>query len=316
MIRILLELIIGMALLLFSADRFIVGASSIARRLGLSPLLVGLTIVSIGTSIPELIIAIVAALHHAPELAIGGAIGSNITNIGLGIGLIALCMPLNVRTNILHQTYPVLWGVMLLLGVLIFDGLLGRADGILLVTVFILVMIWLVHQGRSYSPSVAVRTDSASQTILSMPWALWWLIVGGIALPLSAKVLVMGASALSRYFGISELVIGLTVVAIGTSLPEIAISFIGVWRKEYDISIGNIIGSNMTNTLLVLGLPAIITPLPMPNIVLYRDYGTMLGLTLILFAVSYSRSGQGHISRFEGGILLLSYLCYLTILCL
>ena len=315
MFVILCELVIGTALLLFSADRFIAGASSLARRLGLSPLLIGLTIVSIGTSMPEIIITVVAAMHRAPGLVVGSAIGSNISNIGLGIGLIALCMPFNVRTKIYHQTYPILWGVMLLLGVLIFDGLLGRIDGILLTITFIAIMSWLIYQARDQTSQTSLTSQTPSTKKHSVSMTLLWLALGIVLLPLSAKIIVTAAVALSHYFGISELVVGLTVVAIGTSLPEIAISFIGILRKEYDISLGNIVGSNITNTLLVLGLPAMISPIPIPSIVFYRDYGAMLGLTMILFAVSYSHKGQGHINRLEGGILLLCYLFYLMIVC-
>jgi len=314
----IIELILSLVLLIFAADRFVVGAASIARNLRINPLIIGLTIVSIGTSSPEIIVAIVAAIHQQPDLIIGSAIGSSIINIGLGIGLIALIKPLHVQAKMLKQEYPVLLLSTIGLGFFMLDGVLSRLNGIILLASFVFVMLWLIAKSKRYGTTqVAEQTFdviATSKSRISTRRACLWLLIGGVLLPVSARLLVIAAVKISVLLGISQLIIGLTVIAIGTSLPEIAASLLSTLRDEHELSIGNILGSNIFNILLVLGLPSVIHPIPIEKIVLYRDYTAMFVLTIGLFMVSYTRKKIGTIGRLKGGALFVLYLAYLSLL--
>mgnify|MGYP001813475279 FL=1 len=308
----------GFALLTWSADRFVTGASGIAFNLKVSPLIIGLTIVSLGTSAPEILVSVMAAMQGNAGLAIGNAIGSNIINTGLILGITAVIVPLSVHSSIIKRELPVMLLVMALALLLLLDGTLGRVDGAVLVSAMALMLIWMVHIGRR---SQSTGTDPISgeftdeiPTSMPMGRAVFWLVVGGLVLVGSSRMLVWGAVSVAHSLGVSDLVIGLTIVALGTSLPELAASVMSAIKKEHDIALGNIIGSNIFNILAVLGLPGLIDPGPIDAAVLTRDYPMMLGLCVMLFVMAYGWRGPGRINRLEGAILVACFCGYQTLL--
>lgn len=307
----------GFALLTWSADRFVVGASAIAFNLKVSPLIIGLTIVSIGTSAPEILVSAMAAWQGNSGLAVGNALGSNIINTALILGITAVIVPLNVHSSIVKRELPVLLLVMVVVLLLLLDGTLGRLDGTLLLTGMAVMLLWMVHLGRTKQTPADPMSDEYADGIptnLGMSRAIFWLIVGGLCLLGSSRMLVWGAVSVAQTMGISDLVIGLTVVALGTSLPELAASVMSVIRHEHDIALGNIIGSNIFNLLAVLGLPGLINPVSIDSAVLTRDYPVLMGLTLALFVMAYGFRGPGRINRIEGAILVLAFCAYQTLL--
>ncbi len=306
-----LSVLLGFVFLVWGADRFVHGAAATARNLGVSPMIIGLTIVGIGTSAPEILVSAMAAGQGNPALGVGNAVGSNITNIALVLGTTALITPLVVKSETLRREYPLMFSIMLLGLVLLIDGEMSRLDGWILMTGLGLMVLWMVQQGlrRDHDP----MEDEFEREIprISTPMALLWLAFGLALLLGSSRALVWGAVNIAQAMGISDLVIGLTVVAIGTSLPELAASVISALRKEPDIAIGNVIGSNMFNLLAVLGLPGVIMPHILEPEVLSRDFPTMIGLSIALFAMAYGFKGDGCLNRWEGLLLLLAYFGYL-----
>ncbi len=306
--------ITGFILLVWGADRFVHGASASARNLGISPIIIGLTIVGFGTSTPEVLVSTMAALQGNPGLAIGNAIGSNIANIGLVLGTTALIMPLRVRSETLQREYPIMFAIMLLTLLLLLDLQLSRLDGFVLITGLLILIVWMVRLGlrQQHCDPLADEYDRGIPQHIPTSRALIWLVIGLGVLLLSSHMLVWGAVNIAQAMGVSDLVIGLTVVAIGTSLPELAASVMSAIKKEPDIAIGNIIGSNMFNLLAVIGIPALIAPGPVDPIILSRDMVTMIGLSIALFAMAYGFGRPGRINRIEGGLLLLAYCGYLV----
>ncbi|MDX1823790.1 MAG: calcium/sodium antiporter [Thiohalomonadales bacterium] len=306
-----LAVILGFVFLVWGADRFVHGAAATARNLGVSPMIIGLTIVGIGTSAPEILVSAIAAWQGNPALGVGNAIGSNIANIALVLGTTALVTPLVVRSETLRREYPLMFSIMLLALVLLLDGEMSRLDGWILLTGLGLMILWMVQQGlrRDHDP----MEDEFEKEIprISTPMAMFWLALGLVLLLGSSRALVWGAVNIAQAMGISDLVIGLTVVAIGTSMPELAASVMSALRKEPDIAIGNVIGSNMFNLLAVLGLPGVIKPHVLEPEVLSRDFPTMIGLSIALFAMAYGFKGDGRLNRWEGLLLLLAYFGYL-----
>ncbi len=311
-----LAVLAGFALLVWGADRFVTGAAATARNLGVSPLIIGLTIVGFGTSAPEMLVSAMAAWAGNPGLAVGNALGSNITNIGLVLGTTALITPLAVRSETLRREFPILFAVMLLTLILLQDGQLSRADGLILVAGFFVMMYWMVSLGRRERAADPMDDEFADEipTGMATGRALFWVIAGLLILLGSSRLLVWGAVNIAHAFGIPDLVIGLTIVAIGTSLPELAASIMGALKNEPDIAIGNVLGSNMFNLLAVLGLPGLIHPLATPPEVMQRDFPIMIGFSVALFAMAYGFRGPGRLNRVEGGILLAAYLGYLFLL--
>ena len=307
----------GFVLLTWSADRFVVGASALAYNLNISPLIIGLTIVSLGTSAPEILVSAVASLQGNSGLAIGNALGSNITNIALILGVTALIMPLNVHSSIVRRELPVLLGIMLLALLLLLDGTLGRLDGMLLLTGMVLMIVWMASIGIRDKTSHDPMTEEFAEEVptdMSMVKAGFWTVVGALCLLASSKILVWGAVSIAQAIGVSDLVIGLTIVALGTSLPELAASVMSALKNEHDIAIGNVIGSNIFNLLAVLGLPGLLNPGPVATAVLIRDYPVMIGLTLALFVMAYGFRGPGRLNRIEGALLLTAFVAYQTLL--
>jgi len=317
MITEILAIAAGFLLLTWSADRFVVGASAVAWNLNISPLIIGLTIVSLGTSAPEIIVSGMAAWQGNAGLAVGNVIGSNIINTALILGITALIMPLNVHSSIVKRELPVLLLVMGFVLLLIFDGTLGFKDGVLLLTGMVAVLTWITWVGmNTRSAGDPMGEDFADEipTQLSMGKALLLLLLGSVLLLASSRLLVWGAVSVAHTLGVSDLVIGLTIVALGTSLPELAASVMSALKHEHDIAIGNIIGSNMYNLLAVLSLPGLLDPGPFDRMVLIRDYPVLIGLTLAMFIMAYGFRGPGRINRVEGGLLVLGFVAYQTLL--
>jgi len=324
MLQAILAILIGFILLAWSADRFVNGAAAIARHLGISPLIVGLTIVGFGTSAPELVVSAIAALAGNTSLAIGNAIGSNVANIGLVLGITAIISPLLIASSILKREYPLMVASMALVFFVLIDGQLGALEGIILITCLFGVLAWTVFTGIREGRNVSGTHDDALETefeselalddIMPKAKAIFWLLAGGILLVISSRILVWGATTIATSLGISDLIIGLTIVAIGTSLPEIAASVASVLKGENDIAIGNVLGSNIFNSLGVIGLAAMIHPTTVSTDVLYRDLPVMIGMAILLYILLYSHKGQPSLSRKSGFFLLSLYLTYLVIL--
>jgi cation:H+ antiporter len=304
----------GFALLVWSAERFVFGASGLARNLGVSPLIIGMTIMGFGTSAPEMLVSGLASANGNPGIGIGNALGSNIANIGLVIGATALIMPLAISSRILRREYPVLIGVTALAGLLMMDDELGRLDGVILISGTLLLVAWLVWVGKRPHAADPLETEFEVEipTGLSMTRAVVWTLLGLVVLVLSSRLLVWGAVDIARDLGISDLVIGLTIIAVGTSLPELAASVMSAIKKEHDMAIGNIIGSNMFNLLAVLALPGLIQPSMLDPAVMQRDYLIVVALTLALFIMAYGFKGRGRVNRLEGGVLLACFASYMT----
>ncbi len=307
-----LAIIAGFVLLIWSADRFIFGAAAAARNMSISPLVIGLTIVGFGTSAPEMLVASFASLDGSPAMAIGNAIGSNITNIALVLGAAALIIPLDVHSRILKKELPLLITAMLLALVLLIDGVLSFTDGLLLFGSLILVMWWITRQALNEHNHDALEDEFEDEIPSGIPMrkAVFWLITGLILLIASSKLLVWGAVNIATAMGISELIIGLTIIAIGTSLPELAATIAAALKKEHDIAIGNIVGSNLFNTLGVLAIPGILAPAPLVEGIMERDIPIVFTLTITLFIMAYGFRGPGRINRLEGGILLSAFCAY------
>ena len=304
--------LVGLIVLSWSADRFVYGASALAKNIGISPMMIGLTIVAMGSSAPEIVVSAIASANGNMNTAVGNALGSNITNIALVLGITALVKPLLVSSTTLKRELPALLIISLIAIGFMFDGELKFYEGIILLGLFIFVlamMAWLSLQVDKEDPLVAETADEIPKGV-SNTSALIWIGVGLVVLPLSAHFLVNSAVEIARYMGISDLVIGLTIIAFGTSLPELAASVAGVLKGEDDLALGNIIGSNIFNLLAVLGMPGLIAPGLLDPDVYNRDMYVMLGLTLLLFLFSFDLIGKRTISRTNGFILLACFIGY------
>ncbi|MFG6136925.1 MULTISPECIES: calcium/sodium antiporter [Halomonas] len=308
-----LAVVAGLILLVWSAERFVDGAAATSARLGLSPLLIGMLVIGFGTSAPEMVVSAIAASQGNPGLALGNAYGSNIANIGLILGLVALIAPLAVHSGVIRRELPVLGGATLLSAVLLLGGVV-RLEGALLLVVLVAFMGYSVFRGLkdgSDPLSSDTETELASHP-MSMKAALGWTALGLVLLVASSRLLVWGAVDIAQSLGVSDLVIGLTVVAVGTSLPELASSISALRRREHDLVLGNVVGSNLFNTLGVVGLAAVISPIDAGREVLLRDWSLMAAMTvlMVVFALGW-RGRQGRINRLEGGALLAMYVAYL-----
>ena len=302
----------GFVLLMWGADRFVVGAAGTAHNLGVPPLLIGLTLVGMATSGPEIFVSVTAALAGDTALAAGNAIGSNIANIGLVLGTTALVTPIIVRSATLRREMPALLAGTLIMTMVFVNLTLSRVEGVLLIGTLVLLLYWLVVLGSRSGPSDPIALSYATEIPRDLPMrkAMLWLAVGLTVLLTGANLLVWGAQNLAVAFGVSELVIGLTVVAIGTSLPELAVSIISVLKGEHDMAIGNIIGSNLFNSLAVVGIAGIIHPAEFERELLTAHLPVMIGLTLALFLMTYNFTGNNRIRRVEGAMLLGAFLAY------
>jgi len=309
----LVAVICGLVLLLWSADRFIEGAAAVAGHFGMPPLLIGMVVVGFGTSAPEMVVSAFSALQGNPGIALGNAYGSNIANIALILGVTALISPIAVHSQVLRKELPVLVAVTALAAWQLLDGEVSRLDAQVLLALFFGLMGWTIWQGiRGKEDTLTGEVVSEMEAhAMPLPRAVVWLLVGMVLLVVSSRILVWGAVNIAQDFGVSDLVIGLTIIAIGTSLPELAASIMAARKGEHDLAVGNVIGSNLFNTLAVVGIAGAIHPMAVGPEVLQRDVLMMSVLTLSLFFVGYGlRSRLGRISRLEGGILLAAYLGY------
>lgn len=307
-----IAVILGLVLLVWSADKFIDGASATASHFGMPPLLVGMVIVGFGTSAPEIVVSVMAAIDGNPGLALGNAYGSNIANIALILGVTVLIQPIMVHSAVVRKELPLLLLVTGICIFQIFDGVLSRNDAIIMLLMLVLYMGWTIWQGmRNQSDVLSHEFDHQLQEKdVPLKTSIFQLIFGLIVLVISSRLLVWGAVEIAQAFGVSELIIGLTVVAVGTSLPELASSIAAARKGELDIAIGNVIGSNMFNTLAVVGLAGVIHPTIVPPEVLQRDMVVMGTLTLSLLLFTLSFKGQGRIGRVKGSIWLVSFVAY------
>lgn len=309
-----LAIIVGLVVLVWSADRFVLGAAATARHLGMSPLLIGMTIVSLGTSAPEIFVSATASLDGAGILAIGNALGSNITNVGLVLGITALIAPLPILSRMLRKEIPILLLVTVIAGLVLQDLVLSFFDGIIMLVCLAITLYWLFNESSEQEIGGLDEEEIEAIEHTSTASSLMWLVVGLVALMISAKLLVWGAVEVARFYGISELVIGLTIVAIGTSLPELAASIASALKGHHDIAIGNVVGSNIFNLLAVMPIPGLVANTVISEDVLYRDYGAMLVITLLLIAFIYGFRRKGRVGRSAGSVLLLAYVSYLSLL--
>jgi len=312
----ILAIIAGFAVLIWGADRFIDGAASIATNLGISPLIVGLTIVGFGTSAPEMLVSALAAFDGAPSMGVGNAIGSNITNIGLVLGITILITPLTVNSASLKREFPMLALVMAIALYLVWDLELSHLDGIILFSGFIFTlfgMAYLAVKSTEKDPLADEFEKQFTEHQMSTKKAVLSFVIGLTALLVGSKALVWGATGIAQLLGVSDLIIGLTIVAIGTSLPELAASIISALKNEHDIAVGNILGSNMFNLLAVLAMPGLIAPSVLDPMILLRDFPVMIALTIALFLFAYFGK-NGRMGRVAGSLMLVSYIGYNALL--
>ena len=312
-----LALIFGLGLLVWSADRFVAGASATAEHFGMPPLLIGMVVVGFGTSAPEMVVSALASWQGNPGIALGNAYGSNISNIALILGLTAVISPIAVHSQVLRKELPILTLVTFLAGWQIWDGQISRLDAVILLLVFAGLMGWTILQGLQQKEDALAGEVEQLLGERSMPLsrALFWLLGGLLLLIISSRILVWGAVIIARGFGVSDLIIGLTIIAIGTSLPELASAVIATRKGEHDLALGNVLGSNLFNTLAVVGIAGAIHPMAVGRDVFARDLTLMAVLTISLFAIGYGFRGRaGRINRIEGGILLTCYLGYMFFL--
>ncbi|QHM73671.1 calcium/sodium antiporter [Mixta intestinalis] len=310
-------LVIGLVLLVYGADRLVFSAAILCRSLGVPPIIIGMTIVGIGTSLPELIVSFTAATHGQMDMAVGTAMGSNITNILLILGGAALLHPLTVHSRLVRRELPLMLLVTLLCGVMLVDNQLSRGDGVALVVIALLYLLYIIRIARRAEQNnndtltreqvAELPRDDAGNTV-----AFLWLAVALIILPMSTRMVIDNASVIADYLGVSELVIGLTIISVGTSLPELATVIAGALKGEDDIAIGNLIGSNIYNIAIVLGLPALFQPGSLDSAAFARDYWIMLGVSALFMLICLQRSRR--IGRIKGAILLVGFVVWIAVL--
>ncbi len=320
-----IAILIGLAILVWSADVFIDGATILAKKLGVPSFLIGVLILGLGTSAPEMVVSVLAALQGSPELALGNAYGSNIINIALVLGATVLISPIIIRKSIIKRDMPLLLLVTAVSAWQLRDGMLSYTDGIVLIVLLVLVLgfqiVLSLRKGSieyeqeykdegNLSSSLAGSKDSG-YIEPTLARGLGGLFIGLLMLVLSSRAIVWGAVELATFWGLSELIIGLTVVAVGTSLPELVASLSAARKGEHDMALGNIIGSNIFNTLGVVGLAALIAPITANPIILSRDVLTMGLLTLLLFALCvFAFTTKRQFGRLSGATLVLSFVGY------
>ncbi|CAH0527188.1 calcium/sodium antiporter [Vibrio hippocampi] len=313
MLEAVVFLIIGLVFLVWSADKLVFGSAALARNFGISPLVIGMTILAMGSSAPEMMVSATAALDGKTDTAVGNVLGSNIANIALILGITALIKPLSISSAVLKRELPLMIVVTLIAGALLWDNYLGFYEGVLLVVLFLAFIITMLRisqaeKAKGGSDAMLEEQESEVPEGVSNGKAAMWVVIGLIVLPLAADRLVDSAVTIAQYFGMSDLVIGLTIIAIGTSLPELAASLAGVLKGEDDMAVGNIIGSNVFNILAVMGLPGLINPSVLSEYAMGRDFWVMLAVSLLLVVMALGKSKS--INRIEGGILIVLFIGY------
>jgi cation:H+ antiporter len=313
MLMSIISLVSGFLLLIWSADAFTNNGAKIAKIFNISPLVIGLLIFGFGTSAPEMLVSGLAAYEGHPEMSIGNAFGSNIFNIALVLGITTIILPIKVKQNILKKEWGFLMISTLAAGWLLLDGYLSFMDGLILLVLLMLFLFYVFRESKkNYHHEFDEVQSKPSKQGKGKTWFL--LFISLVVLLTSARLVVWGGTSLAIEFGVTDLIIGLTVVALGTSLPELAVSISSAIKKQHEMVVGNIIGSNLFNTLGVLAIPGLILPFEIPNEVMSRDYPFMLVLTVLLFITSYKFKKEGVISRFEGVIMIAALCLYLYLL--
>ena len=313
-------LIVGIILLVFSADKFVDGAAVTAKHFGLPPLLIGMLVIGFGSSVPEMIISGLSAIQGNPSLALGNALGSNITNFALILGVTAIISPIVVGSTVLRRELPLLMLVTAFTALLFYyDGELDRIDGVLLILMFLLVMGWTIYAGlKTKRDHFGEMVEQELRDTIPIKQAVMYLVFGLIVLVISSRIMVWGGVEIATRLGISDLIIGLTIVAIGTSLPELASCISAVRKNEHDLALGNVIGSNIFNTSIVIGIAGTISPTMLEPDILTRDVPVLIILTMVLFMACYGfrTNGPGRINRWEGILLVFGYVGYNIVLAL
>ncbi|MFT2109781.1 calcium/sodium antiporter [Marinomonas sp. 2405UD68-3] len=314
MLLFIAALISGLIILVISSDKFIEHSALVAEKLNISPIIIGLTLVALGTSAPEMVVSAIAAIDGAPEIAIGNVLGSNIANVALVFGSTLFINAISIKKGLTTKEVPLLMFITLLVGAVLYDLHLSLFDGLILISAFIVVLTLLLRGGNSLEEEFGDELPDADSTTLSK--SLLIALIGLAALIGSSKLLVWGAIGIAQFFGVSELLIGLTIIAIGTSLPELAASITSVRKGHHDIAIGNILGSNLFNLATVLPLPAILAPGIISSSILNRDYLWVLGTTTLfcLLIILFNTRKQSSIPKWVGIPLIAGYASYLYIL--
>ncbi len=311
----ILTLIIGFIALVWGADRFVSGAAATARNLGVSKIVIGVTAVSVGTSAPEILVALDASLRGTPQLAIGNAIGSNTCNIGIVLGITAMMRPLPFAGTVLKGEVPWMIGATLLALIVLLNGRLGFGDGLLLLAGLGFVMYRLASRGRAGGElPEGIEEELAELPEMGALRSVFWLLVGLVVLLVAADKIVEAAVDVAELLHVDEFTIGLTIVAVGTSLPELAATLAAAIKGQPDIAIGNIVGSNIINILAVMAVPALVAPSDIAPIALWRDFGMMLAMSTLLVLFAYGPGSRKLITRFEGAVLVCAWIGYTSLL--
>ena len=314
MLTAIAAILIGFILLTWSADRFVAGAAATASNMNVSRMLIGLTVVSIGTSAPEILVSLTAAIQGFPGLAVGNAMGSNIANMGLVLGITALIAPLPVKAALAKREIPLLLVITIVAGICIANGYLGRLDGIILLSGLVITLYLMIRWQKQHPDEPPINDEEVDDEIPELSSGKAWFMLGsGLLLLLgSSQLLVWGATDIAKTLGVSDLVIGLTIVAIGTSLPELAASVTSALKGHHDIALGNVIGSNIFNLLAVLSMPGLVTPGALDPAVIWRDYPVMLGMTVLLALMCLIGKQPRRLGKTTGIVLLAIYALYGT----
>ncbi|MBW1975675.1 MAG: calcium/sodium antiporter [Deltaproteobacteria bacterium] len=303
----------GIVGLVWGADRFIESAVRLARRFNISPLIIGLTVVSFGTSMPELVTTLMASLTGHPSVAVGNVVGSNIANICLILGIAALFKPLTTNVSMMRREYPFLVAVSIIVWLMALNGKFGRIEGGLLCGGLVAFIGWMIKSARDSEIAKSFLKDIPLENAADGIWGIIIKLALGLAvLTGGSRALVWGGVGIARWIGVNELIIGLSLVALGTSLPELAASIAGIIKKEDDIAVGNVVGSNLFNSLAILGIPALARPIPVTAEALSRDLPIMVLITLMLWPIARPKHNEtGLITRWKAGVLLFIYCAYM-----
>ncbi|WP_305811038.1 calcium/sodium antiporter [Photobacterium leiognathi] len=309
MLEAIVLLCVGLVLLVWSADRLVYGAAALARNFGVAPLVIGMTILAMGSSAPEMMVSATAALAGKTDTAVGNVLGSNIANIALILGITALLKPLSISSTIIRRELPLMLGVTVIAGLLLWDNYLGRMEGVFLAVLFVLFLLAMLKISRtSKNDPLMENQEEEIPTGVSNSSALIWVFIGLGLLLYSSDMVVESAVTIAKYFGMSDLVIGLTIIAVGTSLPELAASIASIYKGEDDMAVGNIIGSNVFNILAVMGIPGLLNPSVLSPLAMSRDFYVMLALSVLLLLMALGK--RRRINRVEGGILVICFIAY------
>ncbi|WP_318483097.1 calcium/sodium antiporter [Photobacterium leiognathi] len=309
MLEAIVLLCVGLVLLVWSADRLVYGAAALARNFGVAPLVIGMTILAMGSSAPEMMVSATAALAGKTDTAVGNVLGSNIANIALILGITALLKPLSISSTIIRRELPLMLGVTVIAGLLLWDNYLGRMEGVFLAVLFVLFLLAMLKISRaSKNDPLMENQEEEIPTGVSNSSALIWVFIGLGLLLYSSDMVVESAVTIAKYFGMSDLVIGLTIIAVGTSLPELAASIASIYKGEDDMAVGNIIGSNVFNILAVMGIPGLLNPSVLSPLAMSRDFYVMLALSVLLLLMALGK--RRRINRLEGGILVICFIAY------